>query len=644
MTLRDIDHDHVQLAMKEADELGRAAFLEKYGFGIATTYLVRHEGRFYDPKALVGAAHGFTDLGAPLKVNDLDATEAVARLRTLEFEVVPFKCLWWVNQGSTYKQERDGGYVWAPKVTKAGHPVAHHVAVSQLRVGQQLVHYSASAVRAIGYVAAGPEGVRKPDELTGDAWDADGYGCQVTYRVLHDPIPRNDVPNRSADVGPFDVNGDVKQGYLFPVNDQEVFPLLEFLNERVPDFFVEPPAAIGRPFQKPSEVVVPLPEDPIHDLLMSARNVVLEGVPGTGKSYAIERLASEWSARTGRDLVSFAGKPFVAQVMHPSSSYEDFMEGLRPKSTQPDGERPLMFDEKVQSGGQFVVDDGFFLSVCARAVTQPDKDVLVLIDELNRCNVSSVLGDLLLTLENSRRATFVGQVGEPATARDWETAAPVRMPYSGRTFFVPNNVYVVATTNTTDRSVAPLDSAIRRRFAFYRIEPEVAGAVQAALESLPSELAQLVQRSAEMLSRLNDEALAPCLGPDAMLGQSYLYALGAELRTGGDHTAVTRTWRYSVAPQLVDVARSYGAEDLLATSTRAGWFADHGSELADVADPARQVLGELDTFLASVGFRIVVDGTGLARGARIIDATRGQLDISTRAIDLVDERIEANAE
>ncbi|MGZ3357218.1 MAG: McrB family protein [Isosphaeraceae bacterium] len=641
--MSDIGNEHVELAMAEAEELGRGSFLAKYGFGHATTYLVRHDGRFFDPKALVGVAHGFTESGRPLTVNDFDATEGIARLRTLGFEIVPFKGLWWVNQGATYKHEQEGGYVWAPKLTKAGRPAAHHVAVSQLRPGQQIVHYASGAIRAIGYVAADPESVRKPDELTGDAWDVDGYGCRVAYRELQQPIPRNQVPNRTAAVGPFDVNGDLKQGYLFRVADDELFPLLEFLNLQVPDLFVEPALAADDPFEGlPPEQS---PTDPIHDLLVLARNVVLEGVPGTGKSFAIERLSAEWQRRTGRALVSFAGKPFAAQVMHPSSSYEDFMEGLRPASGPLSPDQAKMFDEPVSGGGEFVVDDGFFLGVCAQAVRHPDKDVLVLIDELNRCNVSSVLGDLLLTLEASRRAKFAGESDQlPASAGDWMVSVPVRLPYSGRTFFVPDNVYVVATTNTTDRSVAPLDAAIRRRFAFYRIEPDVAGAVDLANQVLPADRARRLEQSASMLRVLNEDALAPCLGPDAMLGPSYLYSLVDSLRVAGGLNGASTVWRYSVVPQLIDVTRSYGAEDLLSFSTRNDWFADHGAELIEVADGAREALGRLDTFLASLGFRIVVDGTGLARGARVIDATRGRVDISHEPVELANEHLEIATE
>ena len=106
-----------------------------------------------------------------------------------------------------------------------------------------------------------------------------------------------------ADAGPFDVNGAVKQGYLFRVEPHATLPMFEFLVPRVPDLFISPTPSSGSPFDD-GETRMHLDDNPIHDLLISAKNVVLEGVPGTGKSYAIERFAHEWERRTGRSLVS----------------------------------------------------------------------------------------------------------------------------------------------------------------------------------------------------------------------------------------------------------------------------------------------------------------------------------------------------
>jgi hypothetical protein len=113
--LRMIDRAAIESTLDEFDSIGREAFLLKYGYSTATTYVLRHNGRFYDPKAVVGVANRFTPDGEPLSHDQLDATEAIGHLKRLDLEVLPFNGLWWVNQGDTYRAERNGGYVWAPQ-------------------------------------------------------------------------------------------------------------------------------------------------------------------------------------------------------------------------------------------------------------------------------------------------------------------------------------------------------------------------------------------------------------------------------------------------------------------------------------------------------------------------------------------------
>ncbi|MEV4535502.1 AAA family ATPase [Asanoa sp. NPDC049518] len=615
MSLSEIDLSAVEVTLAEFDELGREAFLAKYGFGTATTYVLRHKGRFYDPKAVAGVAHRYTPAGEPLAAGAFDATQAIARLTALGLEVLPLPGLWWVNQGATYDLERDGGFVWAPQQTKAGYRVAHHTDVARLRVGQRIVHYANGAIRAVGTVAEAPYEARRPAGFSGEAWGELGNLCPVDYHELDIPIPRAEIPNRSADVGPFDVQGNVKQGYLFKIGDANLFGLLSFLNERIPDFFGDATTHphLTEPLPEPS-----MTEDPVFEALMTFKNVVLEGVPGTGKSYAIERLAASWRERTGRDLLEFNGRKYGAIVLHPSSSYEDFIEGLRPEAKDTGA---TMFDQPVESTGKFGLQDGFFVSICAAAVAAPDKDVLVLLDELNRCNVPSVFGDLLLTLEVSRRARYRHRrPTASAKAQDWETPTPAQLPYSKRSFFVPDNVYVIATTNTTDRSVAPLDAALRRRFAFHRLEPQMPTAD--VLNSTVSDPArELFTTSVGVLRDLNDHALRPCLGPDAVLGHSYLYAAAAMLQdAAGVELAVSRLklhWQYTILPQLIDSVRALGAESLLDPHTRGDWFTEH-ADLDHLSKTAQTALAQLDDFVhKSLELQVVVEGTGLARGARI---------------------------
>ena len=219
-----------------------------------------------------------------------------------------------------------------------------------------------------------------------------------------------------------------------------------------------------------------------------------------------------------------------------------------------------MFDEPVAARGEFVVADGFFLKVCAQAAANPDKDVFVLIDELNRCNVSSVLGDLLLTLEASRRARFAGE--DPIRARLEAGKQLFRSPcrIQGGYFSCPkmstSSRPLIRRIDRSRRSTPQSDEALllpdRARY----------GRCRSARAALPSSQdAETVATSGKVFRRFNEDVLAPCLGPDAMLGPSYLYALTGLLEASHS-VGRTAVWRYNVIPQLIDVTRSYGAEDL----------------------------------------------------------------------------------
>lgn len=171
--------------------------------------------------------------------------------------------------------------------------------------------------------------------------------------------------------------------------------------------------------------------DDITALLDRKKNIILQGAPGVGKSFLARRLAYSVIG------IEDANKVEMVQF-HQSYSYEDFIEGFRPVG-----------------GGNFDIKEGVFYKFCQKAMNDKAHKYFFIIDEINRGNLSKIMGELMLLLESDKR-------GE-------EFAMP--LTYSGDRFYVPENVYVIGMMNTADRSLAMIDYALRRRFSFIPIEP-----------------------------------------------------------------------------------------------------------------------------------------------------------------------------
>ena len=182
----------------------------------------------------------------------------------------------------------------------------------------------------------------------------------------------------------------------------------------------------------------------IIDGLKDKRQAIFQGPPGTGKTYVAKRIA-EWCREWGGD--------FEIVQFHPSYSYEDFVEGFRPTLTD---------------GGQagFKLKDGPLRRIAAKAEENPDATFVLVIDEINRGNVAKVLGELYFLLEYRNES--------------------VSLQYSGDRFSLPENLWFIGTMNTTDRSIALVDAALRRRFYFFGFfpdEPPVRGLLGRWLEA-----------------------------------------------------------------------------------------------------------------------------------------------------------------
>ncbi|MFZ7946400.1 AAA family ATPase [Neobacillus sp. 19] len=168
--------------------------------------------------------------------------------------------------------------------------------------------------------------------------------------------------------------------------------------------------------------------DTIANLLQYKRNIIFQGPPGVGKTFVSKRLA--------KSLMGVNDPNRVEMVQfHQNYAYEDFVMGYRP------------------SEQGFALLNGIFFDFCDRALKNPEHDYYFIIDEINRGNLSKIFGELFMLLERDKRDEFV------------------TMGYSKKKFTVPSNVYLIGTMNTADRSLAQLEVALRRRFAFVTLEP-----------------------------------------------------------------------------------------------------------------------------------------------------------------------------
>lgn len=216
----------------------------------------------------------------------------------------------------------------------------------------------------------------------------------------------------------------------------------------------------------------------ITELLKTSKNIILQGAPGTGKTYStallaisiieperIKKLKNHKEVMDEYESLSLKfdkeGKIQSGNIgfitFHQSMDYEDFIEGLKPS---------LEKDSQGKSIGiNYDYEDGIFKKICLKAQENKNKYVLI-IDEINRGNVSKIFGELITLIESDKRV-LTGDDKNPD-----QHPIKVILPYSKQEFSVPSNLYIIGTMNTTDRSVGSLDYAIRRRFAFVTLESE----------------------------------------------------------------------------------------------------------------------------------------------------------------------------
>ena len=243
--------------------------------------------------------------------------------------------------------------------------------------------------------------------------------------------------------------------------------------------------------------------DTLVGLVKTKKNVILQGAPGVGKTYAANRLAYSIMGEKNKDRVMMV-------QFHQSYSYEDFIEGFRPAS----------------EGSGFEIKKGSFYNFCKKAADDLENEYFFIIDEINRGNLSKIFGELFMLIEKDKRGNAL------------------QLLYSDEKFFVPKNVYIIGMMNTADRSLAMLDYALRRRFAFYDLKPafEQEGFVEYRMGLDNKKFNNLIECVKKLNETIKDDA---SLGEGFCIGHSYFCDLNEV-----DDTMLSNIVEYELIPLL----------------------------------------------------------------------------------------------
>lgn len=252
-------------------------------------------------------------------------------------------------------------------------------------------------------------------------------------------------------------------------------------------------------------------------------NLILYGPPGTGKTYATRKIIDNFEKKYFSENSSYSLAEAENRVrtitFHQSYSYEEFIEGIR----------PILSNDEIGKIG-YKLENGIFKDLCIKAEKELinkennskyiDKPYYIIIDEINRGNISKIFGELITLIEQDKRGNL-----------------KTILPYSKKEFTVPSNVYIIGTMNTADRSIAAIDTALRRRFTFVEIGPD-----SSILSQYDNHIVNDTVDLCKLMDAINDRILEK-FDRDHRIGHAYF--MGIESLNN-----LYQTWYYKILPLL----------------------------------------------------------------------------------------------
>lgn len=436
-------------------------------------------------------------------------------------EVVPWTerdvNYWWCNVGVTKKPAIATGKLWAHAASSNGAVLTHHTDVKKIQQADIILLYADKKIVAMGpcieTYTDSPRPAEYPAQISspGDHSSVPGFLVKGKFEEFEVPINFEEVLKDLRDLvdekGPLASNDSIKMGYLFPLSKTFGEKFMEDFGATTKIANTESKATSTESSKNMDHSLLAeklhLTADWMSDivnLIQNSKQVIFYGPPGTGKTFILKELSKSLTHEENVQLIQF----------HPSFSYEDFFEGYRPKISS-DG-KAMIFEKQP----------GPLRRIAEKAAANPDQKFILIIDEINRGNLAKVFGELYFLLEYRDES--------------------IELLYSnGEKFKLPDNLFVLGTMNTADKSIANLDSAIRRRFQFVALIPTESPCSEIlekwlAKKSLPATSAKILAR---LNSKLSDHNLA--IGP--------AYFMKSQTQSITD---LEKIWRFSILPLLED--------------------------------------------------------------------------------------------